>query len=124
MAGGVTDCPMCDVISSTDTASLVYADTDVAAFPPVRLETPVHLLVVTVRHFESLPEMLESRPGLAGLATQAAARPAAARGLVDSGYRLVWNHGQATRQRIGHPQLHLLAARFSVPASGSARRGR
>lgn len=99
---------MCEVISSADTASLAYADGDVVAFPPLRLETPVHLLLVPVRHFGSLPEMLESAPELAGIATQAAARLAAARGLVNSGYRLVWNHGQATRQRIGHPHLHLL----------------
>lgn len=112
MAGGVTDCPMCGVISGADTASLVYSDADVVAFPPLRLETPVHLLVVPVRHFESLPEMLESGPGLAGLATQAAACLAAARGLVESGYRLVWNHGQATRQRIGHPHLHLLGGQL------------
>jgi len=56
------------------------------------------LLIVPVKHFASLPEMLDSTPGLAWLATQVAATFAAAGGLVESGYRLVWNHGRDTRQ--------------------------
>ena len=101
----------CDVINSADPASLVYEDAEIVAFAPLVLETPVHLLVVPVKHFATLPEMLDSAPGLAGRANQVAARLASARGLVESGYRLVWNHGRDTRQRVGHPHLHLLGGR-------------
>ncbi|MGO1611448.1 HIT domain-containing protein [Brevibacterium aurantiacum] len=37
-----------------------------------------------------------------------AAEIAAQRGLNERGYRLVWNFGPDTKQRITHPHLHLL----------------
>jgi histidine triad (HIT) family protein len=99
---------MCRVVSGSDPSTLVYRDSTIAAFPPLRSETTVHLLVVPIEHFESLPELLDAEPQLVGTTTQVAGELAAERGLVESGYRLVWNHGRDTRQRIGHPHLHLI----------------
>ena len=108
LAVPVTDCVMCSVISGSEPGALVYRGPEIAAFPPLRPETAVHLLIVPIEHSESLPELLRAAPELVGTATQVAGELAAERGLVESGYRLVWNHGRDTRQQIGHPHLHLL----------------
>jgi len=103
---------MCGVINGSESGTLVHRDTKAVAFPPLRAESAVHLLIVPIEHFETLPELLDAAPELAGIATQVAGRLAAERGLVESGYRLVWNHGRHTRQRIGHPHLHLLGGQM------------
>jgi histidine triad (HIT) family protein len=103
---------MCRVINGSEPETMMHRDSEVVAFAPLRAESAIHLLVVPIEHFETLPELLGAAPELAGTITQIAGRLAAERGLVESGYRLVWNHGEHTRQRIGHPHLHLLGGQM------------
>ena len=111
-----TDCVMCSVIG--ESSQLVHRSLEVVAFPPLRPETAIHLLIVPIEHFGSLPELLRVAPELAGSATRLAGELAGEQGLDDWGYRLVWNHGRDTAQRISHPHLHLLGGQQLSPHLG------
>ena len=52
--------------------SLVHRDTEVVALPPLLAESAIHLLIVPIKHFETLTELLNVAPQLAGTATQVA----------------------------------------------------
>jgi histidine triad (HIT) family protein len=101
---------MCDVMNSADPAPLVYSGPEIVAFPPLRSETPVHLLIVPVRHFASLPEMIESSLELVGAAAQVAGRLADALGLVESGIALCGTTAGTQGSESGTPTFTSSAA--------------
>ena len=79
------------------------------AFDDIDPKAPVHVLVVPLEHVDSVRE-IEDASLLAALFAVAHA-VARERGVVDSGYRLVFNTGPDSGQTVPHTHLHLLAGR-------------
>lgn len=101
-------CALCDVAEGAAAATIYYDDGGCLAIAPLRSMAPVHVLLFPREHFDGLPNYLDLFPESAGRLMQRAAAIAVEQGLSESGYRLVWNFGPDTRQRIEHPHLHLL----------------
>lgn len=101
-------CVLCDVAAGMQTATILYEDGDCVAITPLRPMAPTHVLLFPRFHHEDLPCYLDAEPESAGRLLQRAAAMAAQHGLRNRGYRLVWNFGPDTEQRIMHPHLHLL----------------
>lgn len=78
------------------------------AVTPLRRMSPVHVLLFPRAHFADLPAYLAADANDAGRLMRRAAIVAEDFGLGDRGYRLAWNFGPDTGQRIMHPHLHLL----------------
>lgn len=78
------------------------------AIAPLRPAAPVHILLFPREHLTDLPALLTAQPHEAAAVMRVAQQLADQRGLSETGYRLVWNYGPDTHQRIGHPHLHLV----------------
>lgn len=101
-------CILCDVADGTESAEIIYGDPEFLAITPLRVMAPTHVLLFPRAHYPDLPCYLAAEPESAGRLMKRAAAIAAQRGLHERGYRLVWNFGPDTNQRITHPHLHLL----------------
>ncbi len=90
----------------------VYEDDDVLAFKDVNPQTPVHILVVPKGAYASMDDFSEqaSDREIAAL-MRAAGRIAREQGVVDSGYRILANHGRDGHQEVPHFHLHLFGGK-------------
>ncbi|WP_043350132.1 HIT domain-containing protein [Beutenbergia cavernae] len=105
---GVAACVLCRIVAGTEPATVRHATDAVVVIEPLVAHARVHLLVVPREHFDSVAAMARSAPELAGEMIVAADDAARAVGMAHDGYRLTYNWGPATRQRIVHPHLHVL----------------
>jgi len=101
------DCVLCGIAQGDEAAERVYEDARVLAVTPLRPMAPVHVLLFPREHVADLPTFLLEDVSAVGEVMRRAALIAAELGLTGSGYRLAWNFGPDTKQRIMHPHLHL-----------------
>jgi histidine triad (HIT) family protein len=107
----VPGCPFCGIVAGLLPSTQVYTDSQVVAFRDRNPAAPVHVLVVPRRHISGInvPQALDGPllAALIGAANQVAERE----GISETGYRLVWNVGEAAGQSVFHLHLHLLGGR-------------
>ncbi|MEO6834505.1 MAG: histidine triad nucleotide-binding protein [Candidatus Tumulicola sp.] len=105
------ECIFCKIGRGEIPAKPAYRDADVIAIEDVNPQAPTHLLVLPLRHYASLGDLLESgNTGLASALLRVAANLGHERG-GDDGFRLVVNTGPHGGQTVGHLHLHVLAGR-------------
>ena len=104
----MSDCLFCKIVAGEIPADIVARDTGFVAFRDIAPKAPVHLLVVPVRHVDSIA-------GAAGLGEQErAAMPlfiaevAREAGVEESGYRVTTNHGPDALQSVAHLHWHIM----------------
>jgi histidine triad (HIT) family protein len=105
------DCIFCKIIAGEIPSKIVYKDQDVVVFPDINPAAPVHLLVIPVKHIESLAAMTEADAALVGKMVAAANKVAREQGLDKKGYRLTINCGADAGQVVQHLHMHLLGGR-------------
>jgi histidine triad (HIT) family protein len=106
-----TDCIFCKIIKGEIPTKFVYRDDDVVVFPDINPLTPVHLLVIPVKHIPSLPAMTDDDVLLAGKMVAVANKIAKEMGLSEKGYRLTINSGADAGQVVPHLHMHLFGGR-------------
>ena len=107
----LASCPFCQIVAEKAPAKVVYRSDRVTAFHDRNPVTPVHILVVPNRHIESVSEVGPEDRELIGECILVAGQIARDQNLVESGYRLVFNHGHDAGQTVSHVHLHLLGGR-------------
>jgi histidine triad (HIT) family protein len=105
-----TDCLFCRIVSGELPATVVHETATTLAFLDIRPQAPTHVQVVPKAHHRDAAALVMADAGLAAEVLAAAAAVSALAGLTD-GYRLVFNTGVATGQRIFHAHLHVLGGR-------------
>lgn len=81
------------------------------AFRDINPQAPTHILLIPLAHYTDAAALAAEEPQqLADLVT-AAAELAESEGIAGSGYRLVFNTGDAAGQSVRHTHLHLLGGR-------------
>lgn len=102
------DCLFCRIAAGEIPADVVARDDDFLAFRDIAPKAPVHLLVIPVRHVDSIADVsgLGERERAAMLPFVAAVASAA--GLDDGGYRVTTNHGADARQSVFHLHWHVM----------------
>lgn len=109
-------CLFCGIATGKVEANLVAEGQEWVAFRDIEPRAPTHVLVVPRRHVATIDDLAEDDGPLVGTLIQAAAGIARAEGLVEGGYRLVFNCGAGAGQSVYHIHLHLLGGRtFSWP---------
>jgi histidine triad (HIT) family protein len=100
------DCIFCKIAQGEMGTDFVLQSEHGVVFDDIAPSAPVHMLVVPKRHIGSLRELDDPVVGadLLGLA----ARAAEARGLYDTGYRVVTNDGEGAGQTVFHLHFHVL----------------
>lgn len=107
----MTDCLFCKIVLGEIPADVLYQDGDVVAFRDINPQAPVHVLVVTRRHFAGFDEASEEEEALIGKVARAAARIAAQEGVGSTGFRVVVNRGPDAQQSVPHLHFHVIGGR-------------
>lgn len=102
------DCIFCKIIKGEIPGKFVYRDTHVVAFHDISPKAPVHVLVVPVKHIESVREITPEDQELMGLIMLKVKEIAEKLGIAEAGYKLVVNNGRASGQLVFHVHIHLL----------------
>lgn len=92
-------------------ATIVYEDDEVIAFVPLRLQAPVHLLIVPKKEIHTLNDATEKDALLLGKMILVAQKLAKENGIAETGYRLAINTNENAGQTVFHIHMHLLGGR-------------
>ena len=117
----MADCLFCGIAAGRVPASRVLESPRTLAFRDINPQAPVHVLVIPKTHaYANAVELATGDPELAAELLREAGEVAAAEGLTENGYRLVFNTGDYAGQTVFHVHLHVLGAdalgHFGVPA--------
>ncbi len=100
----------CKIIQGELKGEPVYRDDDIVVLKDINPKAPVHLLVMPVKHIESLDAITDIDANLLGKMVLTAQKVAKDSGL-DKGYRLVMNTGEHGGQLVPHLHMHILGGK-------------
>lgn len=86
----------------------MYKDDKMVAFYDINPKAPVHVLVVPVKHVESIREINDEDKNLLGELVLGVKKIAQKLGIDKNGYKVVVNNGEGAGQIVFHLHLHLL----------------
>jgi histidine triad (HIT) family protein len=104
-------CIFCDIANYRTKADIVRRDDEWVAFRDIHPQAPTHILVVPVRHIETVNDLAQTDATLVGRLVLAARDIARDEGIAQRGYRLVFNCNREAGQSVWHLHLHLLGGR-------------
>ena len=103
-----SDCIFCNIVAgNTGTEFLMETDT-LVVFKDINPHAPVHLLIVPKKHIRSVNDLTEADTGIVSDLIAAGREMAAAQGVAESGYKLLFNVERGGGQVIFHLHLHLI----------------
>ena len=100
--------PFTKIINRELPATIVYEDEEVIAFVPLRLQAPVHLLIVPKKEIPTINDVTEEDTQVLGKLFLVAKKLAKEKGISETGYRLAMNINEDAGQSVFHLHLHLL----------------
>lgn len=105
----MTDCIFCKIAAGEIPATFIYEDDLVVAFDDVSPQAPVHTLVIPRQHFVNFGDGL---PGeVLSALFEAVPKVAQAKGISESGYRVIVNNGPDANQTVQHLHVHVMGGR-------------
>ncbi|NYI06674.1 histidine triad nucleotide-binding protein [Allostreptomyces psammosilenae] len=105
------DCLFCKIVDGEVPATVVRETDHTVAFRDINPQAPTHVLVVPRAHWRNAGELAAGDPVVAAALLADVAAVAEAEGLVDSGYRTVFNTGSGAGQTVFHVHAHVLGGR-------------
>ncbi|RSM35950.1 histidine triad nucleotide-binding protein [Amycolatopsis balhimycina DSM 5908] len=96
------------IIGGEIPADVVYQDETTFAFRDIRPQARVHVLVVPKKRYRNLGELAAADPQLLADVALSARRVAELEGILESGYRVVFNTDQDAGQTVFHVHAHVL----------------
>ena len=106
----MSDCIFCMIANKEIPSKVVYEDEKILVFHDLEPQAPVHVLMITKKHIESLDDMKDEDSELLGHLMNKVKDVAKILEL-DNGYRLVNNCGEDGFQTVKHLHFHLLGKR-------------
>lgn len=103
------DCIFCKVGRGEIPATFIYEDDLVVAFDDISPQAPIHTLVIPRKHYADFGDAVPAET----LAAIFSAVPVVARakGVDESGYRVIVNNGRDANQTVGHLHVHVMGGR-------------
>lgn len=105
------NCIFCKIITGDSPSSIFFGDDRVVAFQDIHPVAPTHILIVPIKHINSVNDLADEDEALVGHMFTVARDLAKERGIADHGYRLILNTGPDARQAVFHLHLHLIGGR-------------
>lgn len=105
------DCIFCKIVAGHIPATMLYRNDHVAAFRDLNPVAPTHVLIIPLEHIQSLSHLTEADSEIAAQILLAAREVAGKTGVLESGYRLVFNNGEDALQSVGHIHAHLIGGK-------------
>lgn len=94
----------------------VYEDDHVLAFRDINPQAPTHVVLIPKGEYVSIDDFSANASAEEQAALIRAIRQIAnAEGIVEGGYRILANHGEAAHQEVQHFHLHLFGGRDLGP---------
>jgi histidine triad (HIT) family protein len=112
--GSVTDmdgCLFCRIVDGTIPSERVASTERTYAFRDLNPAAPTHVLVVPRTHIANAAEVAAEHGEILAEMLTTAQSVATSEGVADSGYRLVFNVGEAAGNTVPHLHLHVLGGR-------------
>jgi len=106
-----TDCLFCKIVAREIPAEIVHETDATLAFRDINPQAPTHVVVIPKAHHANAAALAATDPSLAGAVLRAAGEVAEAEGIVESGYRQVFNTGAGAGQSVFHVHCHVLGGR-------------
>jgi histidine triad (HIT) family protein len=107
----VADCLFCGIVAGEIPATVVLESPRTVAFSDINPQAPLHVLVIPKEHHPNLAALAKAGDGLLDEVAAQAAEVAAAAGVAESGYRVVFNTGPEAGQTVHHAHAHVLGGR-------------
>ncbi len=104
----------CKILKGELSAETVYRDDDFWVIKDIKPQAPVHLLIIPVKHYDSLADFKDGDSQLIGKAFLVAHKVASQLGL-ERGYRLIVNEGEHGGKLVPHLHIHLLGGKRLGP---------
>ncbi|MDD5750654.1 MAG: histidine triad nucleotide-binding protein [Candidatus Pacebacteria bacterium] len=101
----MTDCIFCKIAQNSLPSEIVFENENFLAFKDIFPRAPIHYLIIPKNHIESIAS--DNSEEIAGELIRAAKKIAEDKKI--SGYKLVFNVGEAGGQIVPHLHLHFLA---------------
>jgi len=105
----------CKIAKGEIPKEFIYKDKDFMVFYDINPQTPVHFLVVPIKHFFDIHDMLEKDSYLFSKAMAVADKVAHEVGIAKKGYRLILNEGEDGGKLVPHLHIHLLGGKKLGP---------
>jgi histidine triad (HIT) family protein len=105
----VSECIFCQIANKEMDAAVVYEDDVVMAFDDIMPQAPVHTLIIPKEHYAHMGDAVPDEILVALFA--AVPDIAEAKGVADSGYRVIVNNGGDAAQTVGHLHVHVMGGR-------------
>lgn len=100
-------CIFCKIVRGEIPATKVYEDDEVLAFPDIRPQAPVHILIIPKAHVATLYDATAAHQSALGKMLAVAGRLAREAGARD-GFRTIINNGRVGHQEVYHVHMHVL----------------
>lgn len=96
-------------------ATILYEDSEIMAFIPIRKQAPVHILIIPKKRIVSVNEIKDDEALLIGKMFIIARDLAKEYKIDSSGYRLVLNTNEDAGQSVFHLHMHLIGGKKTGP---------
>ena len=105
------DCLFCKIAAGEIPSTKVHEDDNFIAFRDINPQAPTHVLIISRKHIEKLTDLSEAEAEMNGKMQLLANKVAAEEGIVEGGFRTVFNCGEGAGQSVWHIHMHLLGGR-------------
>ena len=105
------DCLFCRIVAGEIPADVVAQTETAVAFRDLNPQAPTHVLVIPKNHYPDMAALAAADASLLGEVVTGAYRVAAAEGIGENGYRVVFNTGADAGQAVPHVHGHVLGGR-------------
>lgn len=105
------ECIFCRIVAGDLPADIVARSDHAVAFRDLAPQAPVHILVIPRRHIENAATVEPSDAEVMADLLVTARQVAIDEGIVERGYRLVFNIGRDSFNSVPHLHLHVLGGR-------------
>jgi histidine triad (HIT) family protein len=100
----------CKIIKGEIKTKPVYKDKDFIVIKDINPQSPIHLLVITKKHFTDLDAFKNNHAGLLGRALLIIEKISKKVGL-RNGYRIIINRGSDSERGVPHFHMHVLGGK-------------
>jgi histidine triad (HIT) family protein len=107
----VTDCLFCRIVAGEVPSDRVLERERTYAFRDINPGAPVHVLVVPKEHIDNAAAVTAEHADVVVEMLTTARAVAEAEGILEGGYRLVFNVGEDALNSVPHLHVHVLGGR-------------
>ncbi|MFA6098126.1 MAG: histidine triad nucleotide-binding protein [Patescibacteria group bacterium] len=104
----MNDCIFCKIINKEIPATVINETDDFIVIKDIQPKAPIHLLIITKKHIQSLSHLEAGDQALMGKMVEQAKQLAEKSGLLQRGFKLVVNCGPEGGQLVPHLHFHFL----------------